>query len=77
VKKEEKGSRSPYGIVYFRKRKHSRFNVDLPREYARSDLTVDPGEAIHASEGGLFVCFPERMEVGQYLSLNLFFFFRV
>jgi hypothetical protein len=73
VKKEEKGTRSLHGIVYFRKRKHSRFNVDLPIEYARSDLAVYLGEAIHASEGGLFVNSPEKMGVGQHLPLKLFF----
>jgi hypothetical protein len=73
VKKEEKGTKPRYGIVNFEKRKHPRFNVDLPIEYARSDLGVSHGEALNASEGGLLVYFPERMEVGQYLSLKLFF----
>lgn len=73
MKKEEKGTKPRYGIVNFEKRKHPRFNVDLPIEYARSDLGVSHGEALNASEGGLLVYFPERMEVGQYLSLKLFF----
>jgi hypothetical protein len=72
VKKEEKGTKPRYGIVTFEKRKHPRFNVDLPIEYARSDLVVNHGEAIHASEGGLSVYFPKRIEVEQYLLLNLF-----
>jgi len=73
VKKEEKGTKPRYGIVNFEKRRHPRFNVDLPIEYARSDLGVSHGEAINTSEGGLLVYFPERIEVGQYLSLKLFF----
>jgi hypothetical protein len=73
VKKEEKGTKPRYGIVNFEKRKHPRFNVDLPIEYARTDLVVSHGEALNASEGGLLVYFSERMEVGQHLSLKLFF----
>jgi hypothetical protein len=73
MKKEEKETKPRYGIVNFEKRKHPRFNVDLPIEYARSDSIVNHGEAINASEGGLLVYFPERMTVGQHLSLKLFF----
>jgi len=73
MKKEEKETKPRYGIVNFEKRRHPRFNVDLPIEYVRSDSVVNRGEAINASEGGLLVYFPERMEVGQHLSLKLFF----
>jgi hypothetical protein len=73
MKKEEKETKPRYGIVNFEKRKHPRFNVDLPIEYARSDSIVNHGEAINASEGGLLIYFPERMTVGQHLSLKLFF----
>jgi c-di-GMP-binding flagellar brake protein YcgR len=45
----------------------------LPIEYARSDSVVHNGEAFNASEGGLLVYFSERVEVGQHLSLKLFF----
>ena len=47
--------------------------MDLPIEYARSDLGVNRGEALNASEGGLLVYLPERIEVEQHLSLKLFF----
>jgi c-di-GMP-binding flagellar brake protein YcgR len=73
VKKEEKGTKPHYGTVNFEKRRHPRFNVDLPIEYVRSDLAVNHGEALNASEGGLLVYLPEKMEVGQHLSLKLFF----
>jgi c-di-GMP-binding flagellar brake protein YcgR len=73
VKKEEKGTKPRYGTVNFEKRRHPRFNVDLPIEYARSDLVVNHGEALNVSEGGLLVYLPEKMEVGQHLSLKLFF----
>lgn len=73
MKKEEKGTKPRYGTVNFEKRRHPRFNVDLPIEYKRSDLAVNHGEALNASEGGLLVYLPEKMEVGQHLSLKLFF----
>ena len=73
MKKEEEETKPRYGIVNFEKRKHPRFNVDLPVEYARSDLDASRGEALNVSEGGLLVYFSERMEVGQHLSMKLFF----
>jgi len=70
---KEKKSRSHYGTVNFEKRKHPRFDVDLPIEYVRSGLVARRSEAINASEGGLLLHLREKMEVGQYLSLKLFF----
>jgi c-di-GMP-binding flagellar brake protein YcgR len=64
---------STIGTVNFEKRKHPRFGVDLPIEYIRSGLVASRSEAINASEGGLLVCLREEIEVGQYLSLKLFF----
>ena len=69
---EEKETKPHYGIVNFEKRRYPRYHVDLPVEYARSDSVVH-GEALNASEGGLLVYFSERVEVGQHLSLKLFF----
>jgi hypothetical protein len=34
---------------------------------------VKHGRVANASEGGLLVYFPEKMEVGQHLSLKIFF----
>jgi len=73
VKKEEKETKPRYGIVNFEKRKYPRYSVDLPMEYARSDSVANHGQAFNAGEGGLLVYFPERVEVGQHLSLKLFF----
>ena len=71
--KEEKEVKSRYGTVNFEKRKHPRFDVNLPIEYVRSDLVASRGEALNASEGGLLLYLPEKMEIGQHLSLKLFF----
>jgi c-di-GMP-binding flagellar brake protein YcgR len=60
-------------IVNFEKRSHPRFNVDLPIEYYGIDSSIGHGRAINASEGGLLIYFPERMEIGQHLKLKLFF----
>ena len=73
MKKEEEKTKSRYGTVNFEKRKHPRFDVNLPIEYVRSDLVTNSGEAINASEGGLLLYLPEKMEIGQHLSLKLFF----
>ena len=73
MKKEDKETKPRYGIVNFEKRKYPRYNVDLPMEYARRDSVVNHGQALNASEGGLLVYLPERVEVGQHLSLKLFF----
>jgi len=70
---EEKKNRPRYGTVNFEKRRHPRFDVDLPIEYVRSGLVASRGKAANASEGGLLIYLREEMEVGQYLSLKLFF----
>ncbi len=73
MKKENEEGKPRYGTVNFEKRRHPRFNVDLPVEYARSDLIVKHGEAVNVSEEGLLLHLPEKTEVGQHLSLKLFF----
>jgi len=75
MKKEEKEAKSRYGTVNFEKRKHPRFDVNLPIEYVRSDSLTSRGEARNASEGGVLLYLPEKMEIGQLLSLKLFFSF--
>ena len=70
-KEEETKPRSR--TLNFEKRRYPRFSVDVPVEYTRKDLVVKQGRVINASEGGLLVCFPEQMEIGQHLRLKLFF----
>ena len=62
-----------YGTVNFERRKYPRFNVDFPVEYSRTDLFVKHGRAVDASEGGLLLHLPEKVEIGQHLRLKLFF----
>jgi len=73
MKGEEKETKLRYGTVNIEKRKHPRFNIDLPIEYARTDLFIKHGRAINASEGGLLLYLPEQMEIGQHLRLKVFF----
>jgi len=70
---EEKKTKPRYGTVNFEKRKHPRFSVDLPVEYRRTDLVVEQGRAINASQGGLLLHLPEQMGMGVQLKLKLFF----
>jgi hypothetical protein len=55
------------------KRKHPRFDVDLPIKYSRSSLFFKYARTVNASEGGLLLRLPEELGIGQQLSLKLFF----
>ena len=71
---EQKGKKIHYGIVNFERRKHPRFNLDLPIEYSLLPSSVShPGRALNASEGGLLVYLTEKVEIGQLLQLKVFF----
>jgi c-di-GMP-binding flagellar brake protein YcgR len=71
---EEKASKPRVGIINFEKRSHPRFSVDLPIEYYQTNSSPPHrGRVINASESGLLVYLPERMEIGQHLRLKLFF----
>ena len=73
MRTEEKKIKPRYGTVNFEKRKHPRFSVNLPVEYSRTDLFVEQGRAINASEGGLLLHLPEQVGMGNHLRLKLFF----
>jgi c-di-GMP-binding flagellar brake protein YcgR len=67
------GRKSRVGILNLERRKHPRFSIDLPVEYERVDSSVYlKGRAIDASEGGLLIVLPERVEIGRHLRLKLF-----
>jgi len=64
------------GVAKIEERKHPRFLLNLPIEYYLVDSKVNhPGYTLNASEGGLMVNIPERLEVGQLLKIKLFFSF--
>ena len=71
---EQKERKLHYGIVNFERRKHPRFNIDLPIEYSPLTSSVShAGRALNASEGGLLVYLSEKVEISQLLQLKLFF----
>ena len=70
---KEKQPKPRYGTVNFEKRRHPRFNVDLPIEYFRTDSFVQHGRAVNVSEGGLLIYLPELMKIGQRLRMKIFF----
>jgi Tfp pilus assembly protein PilZ len=53
-------------------RRYPRHAVDLPVECYRINSPISHnGRAINASEGGLMVYLPEKVEIGQHLKLML------
>lgn len=71
---EQKGIKPRFGIVNFERRKHPRFNIDLPVEYYLiPSKSGGSGQTINVSEGGLLVYLTEEVEIGQHLHLKLFF----
>jgi len=71
---EQKEKKLHYGIVNFERRKHPRFNIDLPIEYSLLPSPVShPGRVLNAGEGGLLVYLSEKVEISQLLQLKLFF----
>ncbi len=74
LKMEAEEAKPRVGIVSFEKRGHPRFSVDLPIEYKQVNSSAGhAGRVFNASEGGLLVYLPEKMEIGQRLQLRLFF----
>jgi hypothetical protein len=73
MKNGEKESASRYRTRNFEKRRHPRYNVDLPVEYRRRDLVAKYDRVVNASESGLLTCLSEQVEVGQHLRIRLFF----
>lgn len=74
--KGNEGSKPRIGTFNFERRRYPRFSVDLPLEYHRVESPMtQPARALNASEGGLLVYFPERVFLGEYLKVKLFFHF--
>jgi len=74
MKTEQKEVRPRYGIADFERRTYRRFPMRLPIEYYRANSPANrTGHSLDASEGGLQILFPEQVEVGQNLSVKVFF----
>jgi hypothetical protein len=63
-----------FGTVNFERRKHPRISVNLPVEYRKIENSKPhPAHTGDLSEGGLLLHISEPVELGQELSLKLFF----
>jgi c-di-GMP-binding flagellar brake protein YcgR len=62
------------GVLAIEKRKHPRFSVELPLDYSRvNGKETYGGMVANASEGGLLVYLPERIEIGSLLKIEIFY----
>ena len=62
------------GVLAIEKRRHPRYSVELPLDYSRVEgKTTLGGIVANASEGGLLVYLPEIMQIGDVLSIEIFF----
>ena len=62
------------GILAIEKRKHPRFNTELPLDYSRVEgKELYGGIVANASEGGLLVYLPERIEIGAFLKIEIIY----
>ena len=61
-----------YSFVNFEMRRYPRHAVDVPVECYKINSPISHnGRAINASEGGVMVYLPEKVEIGQHLKLML------
>jgi len=62
------------GVLSIEKRRYPRFSVELPLNYSRAEGKETLGGMVaNASEGGLLVYLPERMEIGAFLKIEIFY----
>jgi c-di-GMP-binding flagellar brake protein YcgR len=67
-------SQTRMGVLSIEKRKYPRFSVELPLNYSRAEVKeILGGMVANASEGGLLVYLPERMEIGAFLKIEIFY----
>jgi c-di-GMP-binding flagellar brake protein YcgR len=74
--KQNNQSASPtkMGVLAIEKRRHPRFSVELPLDYSRvNGKEALGGMVANASEGGLLVYLPERVEMGTFLKIEIFY----
>lgn len=72
-KKGEIRLKSKEGIFIVERRKHPRFSLELPLDYAIESMDRHGGIAANASKGGLLVYLPEAIVVGSSLRIDILF----
>jgi c-di-GMP-binding flagellar brake protein YcgR len=71
---QQPASGTKRGILAFEKRRHPRFNTELPLDYSRVEgKELYGGIVANASEGGLLVYLPERIEIGAFLKIEIIY----
>jgi c-di-GMP-binding flagellar brake protein YcgR len=74
IKRKEKKLPPQKGVVAIERRKYPRFNLELPLDYYRVDDKENYGGIVaNASELGVLVYLPEKMEIGTILSTEIFY----
>jgi c-di-GMP-binding flagellar brake protein YcgR len=74
IKKKEKKSPHRKGVVAIERRRHPRFNLELPMDYFRvNDKENYGGIVANASQVGVLVYLPEKMEMGTMLKTEVFY----
>lgn len=62
------------GVLSIEKRRYPRYSVELPLDYSRIDgKEIYGGIVANASEGGILVYLPERMEMGSLLKIEIYY----
>ena len=70
----QSASQTKMGVLAIEKRKYPRFSVELPLDYSRvNGKETYGGMVANASEGGLLVYLPERIEIGSLLKIEIFY----
>jgi c-di-GMP-binding flagellar brake protein YcgR len=70
----QSASQTKMGVLSIEKRKYPRFSVELPLNYSRAEAkNTFGGMVANASEGGLLVYLPERIEIGGLLRIEIFY----
>jgi c-di-GMP-binding flagellar brake protein YcgR len=72
-RKGEIKPKSRGGIFIVERRKHPRFSLELPLDYAIESTDRHGGIAANASKGGLLVYLPEAIVVGTLLRIDILF----
>ncbi len=72
--KKENRPLSKKGVLAIERRKHPRFFVELPLDYSRKRGKGDFGGMIkNASEEGVLVYLPEKLDLGELLKIEIYF----
>ena len=67
-------SQPKMGVLAIDRRKHPRYSVELPLDYCRVEARETYGGIVaNASEGGILVYLPEKMEMGALLKIEIFY----